>query len=505
MQVVRTIDIVARGVPLIQVDAAEVDHPQQRRAILNHREVDDVPRAVIDRADLDPRGPRRRRALHEEELPRRAVRVALHHHRAIAHVRQQHVGHVGVVLQQIAFGQAERRPEDLAEVGQPDLLAVDGQHDVVLIAAGKGRSGWRNDSATTRCLESVGQGRERISALSPPVHLYRTPVFRRTYHATSSRLALVRRPRAVHLGLRATTVAESSSTPSLALRSSRPPRLMSPRPTKSIGKRSRSPKIAEQDVDVLRRRDAAEQHDVAVGTDLREQRPRARFERPAIARVVEVDVAARECPHGGVRHERVRAPQPGRGRDHVNACADNRVGGIGRLREPARVGQLAAEIQAADEREQIAERRAGRRSQRGRERELRVRRQRLLRAAAAAVRGGKKKDARLDPLSKPQRSSTAPDREPGADRREQHEVALLQTARRDRVVQRERNRRGGRVAEPLDVDDDLARIDAELLGRRLDDAAVRLVRDEQIEVGRRQAVALQDAAARSPRSSGPRT
>ena len=125
MQVVRPIDVVAARVPLVEIDAAEIDHPQQRRAILNHRKVDDVPRAVLDRADLNPVGPRRRRALHEEELAGRAVRVALHHHRAIAQVRQQHVGDVGVVLQQVALGEAELRPEELAEVGEPDLLPVD--------------------------------------------------------------------------------------------------------------------------------------------------------------------------------------------------------------------------------------------------------------------------------------------------------------------------------------------------------------------------------------------
>ena len=52
----------------------------------------------------------------------------------------------------------------------------------------------------------------------------------------------------------------------------------------------------------------------------------------------------------------------------------------------------------------------------------------------------------------------------------------------DRVVQRQRNRRRRRVAEPLDVDDHLVRVEAELLGRRLDDPAVGLVRDEQIEI-----------------------
>ena len=121
MQVVRPIDVVARRVPLVQIDAAEIDHPQQRRAILDHREVDDVARPCSIEQISNPVGPRRRRALHEEELAGGAVRVPLHHHRAIAHVRQQHAGDVGVVLQQVALGQPELRPEHLAEVGEPDF------------------------------------------------------------------------------------------------------------------------------------------------------------------------------------------------------------------------------------------------------------------------------------------------------------------------------------------------------------------------------------------------
>ena len=81
-----------------------------------------LPGAVVDRAGPDPGRPRRRRALHEEELAGGAVRIALHHHRAIAEVRQQHGGDVGVVLEQVALGEPELRPEELAEVGEPDLL-----------------------------------------------------------------------------------------------------------------------------------------------------------------------------------------------------------------------------------------------------------------------------------------------------------------------------------------------------------------------------------------------
>ena len=52
------------------------------------------------------------------------------------------------------------------------------------------------------------------------------------------------------------------------------------------------------------------------------------FERAAIAGVVGVDVAAPEGLHGGVAHRRVGASQPGVRRDHVNAVADDRIGGL---------------------------------------------------------------------------------------------------------------------------------------------------------------------------------
>ena len=38
VQVVRPIDVVAARVPLVEVDAAEVDDPEQRREVLHDRE-----------------------------------------------------------------------------------------------------------------------------------------------------------------------------------------------------------------------------------------------------------------------------------------------------------------------------------------------------------------------------------------------------------------------------------------------------------------------------------
>src|SRR5262245_49667604 len=199
MDVIGAIHVVARRVPLIEVDAAEIDHPHQRGGILNHREVDDPFRSVIDRADFDPVGARRRRTFHEEELAGRAVRIALHHHRAIVDVREQYIRDIGVVLNEIAFRDAEGGPERLAQVRQPDFFSLDGQDDVVLVA--------RNRQA--RAAHRIGGS---FGGLAP----WRTAPMTGPY---------------------------GSSTPSRAWRSSNPPRLMSPRPTKSTGNRSRSPKM----------------------------------------------------------------------------------------------------------------------------------------------------------------------------------------------------------------------------------------------------------------------
>ena len=56
MHIVRTIDVVALRVPLVQVDASEVDHPQQRRRIVDDGKVDDVARVVLDGARANPVG-----------------------------------------------------------------------------------------------------------------------------------------------------------------------------------------------------------------------------------------------------------------------------------------------------------------------------------------------------------------------------------------------------------------------------------------------------------------
>ena len=75
----------------------------------------------------------------------------------------------------------------------------------------------------------------------------------------------------------------------------------------------------EQDVDIFRRRNAAEQHDVAVVPDLSLQEPRAAFERLAVPVIVGMHVVAPKCLQRRPRHERVGIAQAGIGRDDVDA------------------------------------------------------------------------------------------------------------------------------------------------------------------------------------------
>ena len=159
-----------------------------------------LPRAVIDRAGPDPGGPRRRRALHEEERPGGAVRIPLHHHRAIADVRQQHRRDVGVVLNQVALGDAALGPERLAQVREAHLASAR----------------W----SASRC--------RRRSGISDAGHALSGCELRRTLSVPHG------------AGQRHVRQLERLAS---TQRSISPPRLMSPRPTKAGGNIRRSPKI----------------------------------------------------------------------------------------------------------------------------------------------------------------------------------------------------------------------------------------------------------------------
>jgi len=69
-------------------------------------------------------------ARHEEELTRRAVGVALHDHRAVFEMRKERGSNVRVVLEEVPFGQAELRPEQLLQVRQANGTAGEEELDV---------------------------------------------------------------------------------------------------------------------------------------------------------------------------------------------------------------------------------------------------------------------------------------------------------------------------------------------------------------------------------------
>src|SRR5205814_5453196 len=75
-------------------------------------------------------------------------------------------------------------------------------------------------------------------------------------------------------------------------------------------------------------------------------------------------------------------------------------------------------------------------------------------------------------------------REAPAERDDEHEVAALQTARCDGLLECHVDGRGARVAVPVDVHEHALHRQGDALGGRLDDAEVRLMRNEQVHVGR---------------------
>ena len=162
---------------------------------------------------------------------------------------------------------------------------------------------------------------------------------------------------------------------------------MSPRPTKSIGKQQALAEDLHQDVDVLRRRHAAEQDDVALGADLFGERPGAGDEGLAVLRVVGGDVDRREPAQRLDRDRGLDGAQAGVGRDDQGAAGGQRQVGLGRLRELERIGELAAKVEAADERERFTDRHALPAAQPHREVERGALREEHLRARSRAVGG----------------------------------------------------------------------------------------------------------------------
>jgi len=61
----------------------------------------------------------------EEKFAVDAVGIALHHHGAIVEMRKEPGRDLEVVLEEVALGEAQSRPEDFVEIGEMDVAAVD--------------------------------------------------------------------------------------------------------------------------------------------------------------------------------------------------------------------------------------------------------------------------------------------------------------------------------------------------------------------------------------------
>src|SRR5919108_5993818 len=102
---------------------------------------------------------------------------------------------------------------------------------------------------------------------------------------------------------------------------------------------------------------------------------------------------------------------------------------------------------------------------------------------------GKTNATGMSPPGLPLEQRAAP-RHPATDRHHQNQVAVLEAPGPIRLVEGERHRGGRGVPHLLDVLLALLQRDLELLHHVLEDAEIRLVRDDAVDVLRPVAVAL---------------
>ena len=195
-EVVRFVDVADPRVPGMQLDAGEVGEPRQPGRVVDHRKVDLVSGRVVDVHRLEPLRMRIGHALLVEEIGVDAVRVALHLHRSLAHVRQDGRGDVDVVADEISLRDPRSGKQDLVLVGDGDLAIVD-EHEMTIVAGC-----WRAFSCT-----GCSAASSNLASPSPRVvRGYRT---RGCCRSTASRHSRFRRSAASHEGDRCSLAASS--------------------------------------------------------------------------------------------------------------------------------------------------------------------------------------------------------------------------------------------------------------------------------------------------------
>src|SRR4051794_6248624 len=109
---VRPVGLVDARVPRVHVDAVHLHHPEERVARVDEREVDEprlsfaAPRPCAELTRRDPVRHPLGRLLLEERAAREPFAPALHRERPVLQVRQEHVGDLVVIAEQVALRDA---------------------------------------------------------------------------------------------------------------------------------------------------------------------------------------------------------------------------------------------------------------------------------------------------------------------------------------------------------------------------------------------------------------
>ena len=128
-QLVGMVGVAAAHRPRVQVEAPEVDRPQDVGHVDRAQLLGAAPARERHRHRLEPRRAARRHPLLVEERPLGAVGVALEHGRALAHPPQGAGADGEVVADQVELGLAPGREEDLVRVGDLHAVPVDLDRD----------------------------------------------------------------------------------------------------------------------------------------------------------------------------------------------------------------------------------------------------------------------------------------------------------------------------------------------------------------------------------------
>jgi hypothetical protein len=108
----------------VELDAAEIDHPRERRGVVDDREHGRVSAGEADELLAHVFG-MRRHALLVKEVAADAVGIAHHVKRPAAKMRERTVRDVEVVADEVALRQAALGEEELVRIRDRHVMAVD--------------------------------------------------------------------------------------------------------------------------------------------------------------------------------------------------------------------------------------------------------------------------------------------------------------------------------------------------------------------------------------------